>query len=244
MALPLPPALSVRVTTAFSLHLPGWARSRGGAKGAKANGHAASKPKRLSDGSPNPQQMWPWGHLAVAYLLYSLYTHRRFDRSPLAIPALAVAVGSQFPDLIDKPLAWTVGVLPGGRTLGHSLFFAALLIPAVYAVAIRFRRRDVGTAFVIGHPSHLAADVPPAALGGEFGGAGFLLWPLAGAPTDEPTGGIIETLLTTYSMGTYEWVQLALLAIAAVVWYRDGMPGLRLALAAPRRAVTAIGRGP
>ncbi|WP_255170501.1 metal-dependent hydrolase [Natrononativus amylolyticus] len=186
--------------------------------------------------------MWPWGHLAVAYLLYTLYTHRRFGRPPLAIPAIALAVGSQFPDLVDKPLAWSLNVLPGGRTLGHSLFFAALLIPAAYAVAIRLERRDVATAFVIGHLSHLLADVPPAALRGELSGAGFLLWPLAGQPTDEPSGGIVETILTTYSMGPSEWVQLGLFVVAAVVWYCDGRPGLEAALDLPRRATAAVDR--
>ncbi|MFC6763678.1 metal-dependent hydrolase, partial [Natrinema soli] len=34
--------------------------------------------------------MWPWGHLAVAYLLYIVITHRRFGRPPRAVPAIAL----------------------------------------------------------------------------------------------------------------------------------------------------------
>lgn len=187
--------------------------------------------------------MWPWGHLAVAYLLYAWYARRRFDRPPLALPALALAVGSQFPDLVDKPLAWSVGVLPGGRTLGHSAFVAALTVPFAFALAARFDRRDVATAFLVGYASHLAADVPPSLVAGDLAGIGFLLWPLVDAPSTEPTGGIIETVLTSYSMGTYEWLQLGLFAVALAVWYRDGTPGLETAVSVPLRATAAVRRG-
>ena len=40
---------------------------------------------------------------------------------------LALAIGTQLPDLIDKPLTYQFAVLPSGRSLGHSLFFAAVL---------------------------------------------------------------------------------------------------------------------
>ncbi|SDQ29590.1 metal-dependent hydrolase [Natronobacterium texcoconense] len=173
--------------------------------------------------------MWPWGHLAVGYLLYTAYTHRRFDRPPLAAPAIALAVGSQFPDLVDKPLAWTVSVLPGGRTLGHSLLFAAILVPTVYLLAARLERRDVGIAFVIGHLSHLSADIPPSALTGDLSGTEFLLWPFVAAPEEEPVGGILDAVLHYYAMGPYEWFQLGLFVLAAIVWYRDGAPGLEYA---------------
>ncbi|MFP8953800.1 metal-dependent hydrolase [Natrialbaceae archaeon A-arb3/5] len=169
--------------------------------------------------------MWPWGHLAVAYLLYTAYTHRRFERPPLALPAIALAVGSQFPDLIDKPLAWTFGVLPGGRTLGHSLLFAAVLVPIVYTVAARFESRDVGLAFIIGHLSHLLADVPPSALTGDLSGTEFLLWPLVEQPPEDSVGGILDAIVHYYAMGPYELFQFGLFVVAALVWYRDGMPG-------------------
>ena len=172
--------------------------------------------------------MWPWGHLGVASLCYSLYTHRRLERPPLSfsLPALALAIGSQFPDLLDKPLAWTFGVLPGGRTLGHSLLFAAFLIPVVYAIALRFDRLEVATAFVIGHLSHLLADIPPSVLTGDLSGTEFLLWQILEAPSEEPVGGILDAVFTYHTMGAYEWVQLGLFLLGAVVWYRDGAPGL------------------
>ncbi|GAB3021785.1 metal-dependent hydrolase [Natronobiforma cellulositropha] len=184
--------------------------------------------------------MWPWGHLAVAYLLYTLYTRRRYGRPPEALALAALLLGSQVPDLIDKPLAWSLGVLPGGRTLGHSLLFAALLLPAVYALAIRLRRVDVATAFAIGHLSHLLADLPPGVLVGDFSDTEFLLWPLTQPETyesvDSVTGGFLG-----YSMGTYEWIQLGLFVVALAVWYRDGTPGLASARLTLER-YTSLGR--
>lgn len=179
--------------------------------------------------------MWPWGHLAVAYLLYTVAIHRRFGRPPRAAPALALAIGSQMPDLIDKPLAWNLGVLPGGRTLSHSLFLLALLVPTVLLAADRLESRAVGVGFLAGYCSHLLSDVPPAVLSGEFAGASYLLWPVLDQPPEAPVVGILDAFLHYYSMGPYEWVQLGLFVVAAVVWYRDGAPGLRLVFAAFER---------
>ncbi|QCS43651.1 metal-dependent hydrolase [Natrinema versiforme] len=172
--------------------------------------------------------MWPWGHLAVAYLLYTAVAHRRFGRPPRAIPAIALAVGSQTPDLIDKPLAWNFGILPGGRTLAHSLFVVALLVPTVFLVADRLEHRAVGVAFLVGYCSHLLADIPPAALSGEFAHAAYLLWPVLEQPPEEPVAGILDAFLHYYALGSYEWVQFGLFAVAVIVWYRDDMPGLEL----------------
>lgn len=170
--------------------------------------------------------MWPWGHLAVAYLLYTASTTYRFDRSPRAWPALALAVGSQFPDLIDKPFAWTFGILPGGRTLSHSVLFAALLVPTVAAIAIRYDRREIGTAFIVGHLSHLLTDVPPSVFTGTFAGTEYLLWPFVEQPPEEPVSGLLDAILHYYAMGPYEVFQLGLFVLVGIVWYRDGAPGL------------------
>lgn len=177
--------------------------------------------------------MWPWGHLAVAYLLYTLYTRGRYGRPPRSGPAIALAVGSQFPDLIDKPLAWWLGVLPGGRTLAHSLLFAAVLFPGVYALGIRLDRLEAATAFAIGHLSHLLADLPPLLLAGYLRGSEFLLWPLLAQPTFAPDdtlfdapAGLEAVSLTLADPAVYGRFQIALFVLAAVVWYVDGAPGL------------------
>lgn len=178
--------------------------------------------------------MWPWGHVAVAYLLYTVFTHRQFDRPPRAWPLFALLVGSQAPDMVDKPLGWSLGVLPGGRTLSHSVLFLALLAAAGYALARHYDRLGVATAFLFGYTSHLVADVPPSVLAGDLSGTEYVLWPLTEPAEYESVGGILEGFLR-YSMGSYEWLQLGLFALAVVVWYREGRPGLATARLTLRR---------
>jgi hypothetical protein len=59
--------------------------------------------------------MWPWEHLAVGYLLYSV-SCVLWGRYPTRIGVAALAFGTQFPDLVDKPLGWWLGVLPSGQS--------------------------------------------------------------------------------------------------------------------------------
>jgi hypothetical protein len=169
--------------------------------------------------------VWPWGHLAVAYLLYTAYARRWGDGRPHDIPALALAVGSQVPDLIDKPLGWSLGVLPGGRTLGHSVFFAAVVLGTAYVVASRLHHAGTAIAFAIGYVAHLVTDLPPSVLTGNLGEASFLFWPVLEQPEYADVGGLLEGFLR-YSMAPYEWAQLGLFAVAVVVWYRDRRPGV------------------
>ncbi|QCW05082.1 metal-dependent hydrolase [Natrinema pallidum] len=181
--------------------------------------------------------MWPWGHLAVAYLLYTVYSHWRNRHPPKALPVIALAIGSQFPDLIDKPFAWTFELLPAGRTLAHSVFVAALLLPVVYRLALRFDRPDIGAAFVLGHVSHLFADIPPSAIrSGDPSATTFLFWPLLEPPTYESVDGILAGFLR-YSMGPFEWGQLGLVVIAIAVWVYDRMPGFDYVRCGIERAI-------
>jgi hypothetical protein len=169
--------------------------------------------------------MWPWGHAAVAYLLYAIFTQRQNSREPDSLAVLALGVGSQFPDLIDKPLGWSLSLLPGGRTLGHTVFFAMLVIPLVYFVASQYARGELATAFGIGYGSHLLSDLPPSVLTGNFEEATYLFWPVLEQPDYGPVDGIVDGFLR-FSMGTYEWVQFALCFMALLIWFRDGKPGL------------------
>ena len=176
--------------------------------------------------------MLPLGHLGVAYLLYSLYAHARFRRPPRPEPVVAVVVGSQFADLIDKPL-WLVGVFPTGRDLAHSLLFAVVLLAAVYLVAIALGRVETATAFAIAHLSHLAADLPPRlALGYPFG-TEFLLWPVVPHHTfdynerlfDPPA--TVETVVTPLTdPATFLAFEFVLFGLAVGLWLLDGCPGL------------------
>ena len=169
--------------------------------------------------------MWPWGHLAVAYLLYSALTRWKDSSVSGGLAVFALAVGSQFPDLIDKPLGWSLGVLPGGRTLAHSVFLAAVLIPFIYMLATEYSQSEPATAFIVGYVVHLLTDIPPSVASGGFEDLTFLFWPVLEQPEYEEVDSILDGFLR-YSMGGYEWAQLALLALAIVVWYRDGRPGI------------------
>ncbi|WP_222912809.1 metal-dependent hydrolase [Natrinema sp. SYSU A 869] len=185
--------------------------------------------------------MWPWGHLAVAYLVYTVYCHHRTSRSPRVLPVVVLAIGSQFPDLIDKPFAWSLEILPGGRTLTHSVFVAALLLPVVYRVSLRLERPALGIAFAIGHVSHLVADIPPSAIVvRDLSATTFLFWPVLEPPAYETVDGILAGFLR-YSMGWYEWAQFGLVLIALVTWHHDGRPGLDYVRRGLERAVRKNG---
>ncbi|WP_122089201.1 metal-dependent hydrolase [Halalkalicoccus subterraneus] len=169
--------------------------------------------------------MWPWGHAATGYLLYAAYTRLRYDRPPDGPATLLLLFGTQLPDLIDKPLAWTLLVLPSGRSLGHSLL---LLVPLVLIAAVVVRNRDTewAIALAVGALSHAIVDVLPAALRGEFAYTTSLVWPLLPPPPyDEQGRTIIGQFLSLEPtpMLTFELV-LALVAVA--VWWRQGRPGI------------------
>ena len=172
--------------------------------------------------------MWPWGHLAVGYLLYTLYTRTRYGHRPLAIATIFLVVGSQFPDLIDKPLSWTFGILPTGRTLAHSLLFAVPVSVGVYEACKRHDRlhTEWGIAFVIGTLSHVIVDALPALLWGDPTEARFLLWPLLSVPGYEGESPSIVGAFLTLDLSPHLLFEFVLVALALAIWWRDGLPGL------------------
>lgn len=131
--------------------------------------------------------MWPWGHAIFGYLCYLLGRPRSIvagDRYAL----LTAVFASQVPDLIDKPLAWGLAIIPSGRSLGHSLFTAVVICSVVYVIW-RTRHREVGFGFAAGYVSHLVGDSLALLSAGEYDELGFLLWPVLAAPDyDEPVG--------------------------------------------------------
>jgi hypothetical protein len=190
--------------------------------------------------------MWPWEHLAIGDLVVAGLVCAQEGRSPSGRAAIAVALGTQFPDVVDKPLAWVFGILPGGQSLAHSLLVA---VPVALAVVLLDRARarrtntadgrksesdlSLGTAFGVGYLSHLPADiVSPALLGGDLSFE-FLLWPVTpvSSPVADPfahVGDLLGTFLAV--LATPEGVLFAsfeviLLVAALLRWYRDGTPG-------------------
>lgn len=175
--------------------------------------------------------MWPWEHLAVGYLCYSLFVRSRYARKPDALPVVALAVGTQFSDLVDKPLAWTFGVLPGGHSLAHS----ALVAVPIALLAVAFFEK-IGTAFAVGYLSHLPGDVFYPALVGGRPNVDFLLWPLVPAAESPTSIGFLEIVRLLFArfaenlfvgeFSAYLALELGLLLGVFALWLVDGLPPL------------------
>ena len=179
--------------------------------------------------------MWPWDHLAIGYLVVSLWRRGRSRRPPREAEAIAVVLGSQFPDLVDKPLGWGTSLLPSGHSMAHSLPFAVPTAIAAYLITRRYGRGDVGAAFSLAYLSHMPADVLYPVVLGRSPNVGFLFWPFVEIPpsrTDALAGRVLELVvqfvafLRTPQGFLFLVVELSLLAVAFLLWRRDGWPGV------------------
>ncbi|WP_408958830.1 metal-dependent hydrolase [Natrinema sp. 74] len=177
--------------------------------------------------------MWPWEHLAFAYVLYSLTANVILRRSPSAHETIIVAIASQLPDLIDKPLAWSLGITETGYSIGHSIIVAPVICLVAYAVADRWDARSLAGAFSIAYLSHPAADVLSRILRGEVIDFRMLLWPIASPPAGADGGftdHVVRYLLGYVYLLMMEGltVQVAFQALLGVsvlaLWLSDGAP--------------------
>ena len=179
----------------------------------------------------------PWGHLAVGYLCYVGYAVGRDECDVHGPPLAALAFRTQFPDLVDKPLAWTFGVLPSGRSLAHSLITLTLVMAVVLLVAKRYDRWYVGSAFGIGYFSHLVGDSVHPAVEGRWRLLTNLGWPLLPPPAFGEERGIAAHLSAVLldvlhgTLGWLFWLQIGLgVAVLVVAGYielakrRSGSP--------------------
>lgn len=183
----------------------------------------------------------PWGHAAVGYLCMSLAVRYRYRVPPHGPAAIAVAIGTQLPDLIDKPLAWTFGPIPSGRSLAHSLVFLAGLSAIVWVLTTRYDRRLEGSAFIGSYLSHLLADMLPAALAGEWAKLGAVLWPITPVYryTDELDRSIIRFFLDLVPAALVS-LELGITVVALALWISDGGPSIRTTLRAVRRQTVRL----
>ena len=181
--------------------------------------------------------MWPWEHLALSYLVASVGYRLVSGRAPTPLTVFAIGVASQLPDLIDKPLAWGLDILPSGLTLGHSLFFATAVSAVALTLAARRRRLPLGVAFTLAYGAHLLGDVLFALLTSGSLAISFLFWPVVPASPDPGVGllarvgqlaGRFWQFLATPRGQLYLGFELLLLTSAVVLWVVDGRPGLRL----------------
>jgi hypothetical protein len=182
--------------------------------------------------------MFPWDHLAIGYIVYSLLL-RGLGTRPTDEGWLAVVIGSQFPDLVDKPLAWMVSALPSGTSLAHSLLVAVPSVTVLVVVGAVYGRLRSALGFGIAYLLHLPADILYAPLvEGNLSRIdyGVLLWPLVPQPVGQANEGLVAT--TLYYLGRYYvylqspsavlyvGLEVALLGSALALWIADGRPGL------------------
>ncbi|EMA38378.1 metal-dependent hydrolase [Halococcus hamelinensis] len=168
--------------------------------------------------------MLPWGHLAFGYVCYSGLVRWFSRRRPDGYGFAFVALGTQLPDLVDKPLAWTVDLLPSGRSLAHSAFTATLASTAVWTVCRRRGRPDLGAAFAVGYASHLVGDGYRALLAGRYAALSSFGWPFLPPPRFDHGGGIVDHFRGLSFTPTFAF-DLVLVVLAVVVWVVDGAPG-------------------
>lgn len=175
--------------------------------------------------------MLPPVHLAVAYLCYAVYSRWRYGRAPADLPALVAILAAAIPDLLDRPLYW-LGIVPVGRTVGHSLLLAVPLVALVWIVSQRRERPVLGVAFAVGYFSHIATDIPWHLLSGEYHELGFLLWPVTHMP--EYTGTTALGTIGPVTVTTL-WLEAVVLVCGVALWIADGTPGIEPIAARLRR---------
>lgn len=126
--------------------------------------------------------MNPVEHLLVAAIPVVTYVLIRDRAAPTRKLLYVVFVGSLFPDLIDKPLAYQWFLIPTGRAFAHSPLVA---VPVSLGILLIGRRTDhvrEGFVFVFAYVTHIVADFwflwdYPASNHLQY-----LLWPLVPAP--------------------------------------------------------------
>ncbi|SFR87512.1 LexA-binding, inner membrane-associated putative hydrolase [Halomicrobium zhouii] len=168
--------------------------------------------------------MMPWGHFAVAFLPFLTYRLLRQQRLPSRRVTVFLFVATQLPDLIDKPLAWGLHVLPSGRSFAHSLLFAVPLVIAVTIFLTRGDRATLGALFTFGYLSHVFADiydllltVPPDQWQTTY--VASLYWPLVAIPAPEPMPFVYY--FTRISPTRYAQGSLGLALFAAFFFYPE-----------------------
>lgn len=181
--------------------------------------------------------MWPWGHLAFAYLLYSLASRAVFDEAPTGGPTLVLAVASQLPDLVDKPLSWTFDVFETGYGAGHSVFVMVPVVAAAAVLASRTGRERYGLAFCVGYPAHLAGDVLLSSALSREVALDQVLWPVvefSGYAVDKGFVDRFSEYFLSFAADVlsgdatfYVVLYVFLFTTVFVLWLYDGLPVAR-----------------
>ncbi|WP_435362220.1 metal-dependent hydrolase [Haloarchaeobius sp. DFWS5] len=177
--------------------------------------------------------MWPWEHLAFGYVLYSLVARVVNGDSPRGDAVVVVALATQLPDLVDKPLAWSFDITATGYSIGHSMFVAPFVVFAVSLLAIRVDRPHLSLAFAVGYGSHLVGDIVYPIVRGQGPAIHAVLWPLIELEgTNDP--GLVAQFsryfdrflreVTAADPSPVLTFNLALAVFVGLLWAVDGFP--------------------
>ena len=129
--------------------------------------------------------MYPAGHFLLAAIPLTIYTVARWRRLPSGPMVLLLLVATQLPDVIDKPLAWTLAILPSGRMLAHSLVVSLPVLTILVLLAARRGYGRYAVVFSAAYLSHIAGDFYPVVrLGTDYYFFPNMFWPLLAANPD------------------------------------------------------------
>lgn len=106
-----------------------------------------------------------------------------------------LGIGTQFPDLIDKPFTWTFAILPSGRSVTHSLVIMAIASIPLLMLAERRRMLNLVLPFMGGWMTHLLGDSYGYFLGFNKC-ASYLLYPITGVCDYPENHTFLEFFLT------------------------------------------------
>lgn len=90
--------------------------------------------------------MFPLGHIGFTAFLANF----------LSLSIIFSIIGSQIPDLIDKPLH-LLGIIPNSRNIGHTLFMSGLIFISSYIIT---KKKNISFSLAFGSIMHLFEDIP------------------------------------------------------------------------------------
>lgn len=177
--------------------------------------------------------MQPTTHALVALVPVVVYYLLRYREMPSGAIVLTALLAGLFADIIDKPLAWTLGIIPSGRMLAHSLLVTIPLVALVLVAAHRADKLGYGVVFAWGHLSHIAGDFYPILLKGRnYYFYSNLFWPVMEPnPGREPTFSGKAPELDLWTLG--EFGILAVVCVYIAVDIRREIRRLRHSKAPP-----------
>jgi hypothetical protein len=152
--------------------------------------------------------MFPHEHFLLAWLPLVGYVVLRDRRLPSKQVVGAVLLGSLLPDLIDKPLAYQLNLIPHGRVFLHSLPVIMPLLIAVIVYGWKTGRLRMALAYSFGHLLHPVGDFYSTLLAGVV--PQHLLWPFVSVPSGADPVWIHEW--TIFSVAVLTGVALWLVA--------------------------------